>query len=349
MRSLSAILLFCSITNFCFAISLHSEDSSATSFEINVNAISDSNLTNTSNFYNRCIAWPDSFRKDRFRGVVGSSAAIWGGSLIFLNSIWYKNYPKSSFHLFNDNAEWLQMDKVGHVYSCYLGTKAFTTFFRWSGVKPSRSRTYGMIGGMAYQSVIEILDGYSYKWGFSLGDMGANLAGSCLYSVQDRLWNEQRILMKISAHTKDYKTIELLRRANNLYGSSVSERLFKDYNAQTYWLSASPGSFAKNSAWPKWLNIAIGYGADNMYGGFENIARDDFGNIEYLPNGQKVFDRTDLPRYRQFYLAPDIDWSKIPWRSKFLKDFFKLVNLKLPTPSLEYNSLNKLKINAVHF
>jgi hypothetical protein len=27
--------------------------------------------------------------------------------------------PRSDFHFINDNAEWLQMDKAGHIYSSY--------------------------------------------------------------------------------------------------------------------------------------------------------------------------------------------------------------------------------------
>ena len=35
--------------------------------------------------------------------VAGLSATGYIGSLYFLNNAWYKNYPKSSFHVFNDN------------------------------------------------------------------------------------------------------------------------------------------------------------------------------------------------------------------------------------------------------
>jgi hypothetical protein len=300
-------------------------------------------------FYQRCIAWPDTLRKDRYYAVAGGATVLWGGSMYFLNQIWYANYPKAPFHLYNDNGEWLQMDKVGHVYSTYLGTRLFTTFFRWSGVNKNKSRTLGIVGGMAYQSIIEILDGYSYKWGFSPGDMGANFTGSMLYALQDKYWGEQRIFVKYSTHRKDYKTVELLNRANQLFGESTAERIWKDYNAQTYWLSVSPSTFKKNSRWPAWLSIAVGYGAEGMYGGYENIARDDFGNIIYNPNGKPAFDRQDIPRYRQYYLAPDIDFSRIPWRSKFMKDFFKIVNLKMPLPSLELNSLGNFRVNTVHW
>ena len=48
------------------------------------------------------------------------------------------------------------------------------------------------------------------------------------------------------------------------------ERMLKDYNGQTYWLSANLKSFFQGSNIPAWLNVAVGYGADGMFGGFEN-------------------------------------------------------------------------------
>ena len=40
-------------------------------------------------------------------------------SYVGLHNLWYKKYPQSSFHFFNDFNEWNQIDKIGHVYSSY--------------------------------------------------------------------------------------------------------------------------------------------------------------------------------------------------------------------------------------
>ncbi|MFZ4546324.1 MAG: hypothetical protein ACOYN4_02755, partial [Bacteroidales bacterium] len=40
--------------------------------------------------------------------VVGYSATLVG-----LNYLWYADYPRSSFHTFNDIKEWQQIDKAG--------------------------------------------------------------------------------------------------------------------------------------------------------------------------------------------------------------------------------------------
>ena len=55
--------------------------------------------------------------------------------------------------------------------------------------------------------------------------------------------------------------------------------MLKDYNGQTYWLSANLKSFFKKSNVPTWLNISVGYGAEGMFGATENIWMDNNGNF----------------------------------------------------------------------
>ena len=43
--------------------------------------------------------------------------------------------------------------------------------------------------------------------------------------------------------------------------------MLKDYNAQTYWFSANLKSFFPEIKFTAWLNVAVGYGAEGMFGG----------------------------------------------------------------------------------
>jgi phosphoglucomutase len=132
--------------------------------------------------------------------------------------------------------------------------------------------------------------------------MSANIAGTGMYVSQELIWKEQRIQFKFSSHRIQYDE-SLKNRADELYGSSLPKRLLKDYNAQTYWLSFNIKSFNMQSSVPPWLNLALGYGAEGLFGGFENIGFDK--------NGTMNFYRPDIKRVRQWYLAPDIDFTKI--------------------------------------
>ena len=278
--------------------------------------------------------------KNRVLIVGGTSVAVYATSLIALNETWYKDYPKTSFHTINDAGEWLQMDKVGHAWSAYNLSRVSAASWKWAGLSENKSVILGTITGFSYLTVIEILDGHSANWGWSWTDMAANVAGSSLFAAQQLGWKEQRIQFKFSAHRKTYEP-DLEMRADELFGTSLAERILKDYNGQTLWLSFNINSFLRKKNIPAWLNISVGYGAEGMFGGYENIAYDEDGN--------ETFNRTDIKRYRQWFLSPDIDLTKINTKSKFLRTILAGLNaIKIPAPSLELSN-GKLKGNWLHF
>lgn len=260
-----------------------------------------------------------------------SSLALTGGSLIYLNQAWYQEYSSSKFHTFNDNDEWFQMDKCGHMFTTYQTGRLMMHAMDWAGYSRKSQLIVGGLSGFAYMSAIEVMDGYSEGWGFSWGDMGANALGSGLVVGQNLLWNEQRIQLKFSFYQSPYAQYR-----TDLLGKSLSTQVLKDYNGQTYWLSVNPSSFfKKDNRFPRWLNVAVGYGADGMLGARYNnvLVMDEHGNTKH-------FDR-----YRQYYLSLDVDFTRIPVRSKFLKAVFSCINtIKVPFPNLEL-SQGKLKVN----
>ncbi|MEI9810945.1 MAG: DUF2279 domain-containing protein [Bacteroidota bacterium] len=280
-------------------------------------------------------------KKKRQWLIAGINIAGYGGSLVLLNSAWYKGYARTGFHTFNDSKEWLQVDKTGHAWGAYNAGKTSAAMWKWAGVPSKKAALIGALSSTAYLTGIEFMDAYSAKWGWSWSDISANIIGGGLFVGQEYLWNEQRIQFKFSFHTKNYSDPVLEQRADNLFGKPWYERMLKDYNAQTYWFSANIKSFLPESKLPAWLNVSIGYGADGMYGGFENTWPDQPGN---------EIDRTDIPRKRQFYLAPDIDFTKIRTNKKWLKTVFTFLNaFKCPAPAFMMDSKGKFKMYAVYF
>jgi len=157
-------------------------------------------------------------------------------------------------------------------------------------------------------------------------------------------WQEQRIQFKFSSSFwKKYATAAAQQRAHNLYGKSPFEKILKDYNHQTYWLSVNPWSFKKEGNFPKWLNIAVGYGANGMLGGYENYGTDKITNQPY--------NFSELKRVRQFYISPDIDLSKIEFRGHKLKVLkaLNVLKIKFQMPALEYNNQGKLRFHPLFF
>jgi len=259
-------------------------------------------------------------RKWRMPLVIGGFSGLYAGSFIGLNQLWYADYPKSGFHFFDDNAEWYGIDKCGHATTAYYIGYYTMPVFQWSGM--SRKASVWTAGGLsfAYQSTIEVLDGFSAEWGASWGDIISNFSGSALFVTQELLWKEQRLMLKMSYWPSEYAD-----KRPNLLGSNFAERLLKDYNAQTYWLSCNIWSFLphrETSKFPRWLNIAVGYGANGMLGGREN------------PEEFK-----DIRRYQQFYISVDFDFTKIKTRSKFLRTLFRAISIiKVPMPAIEFST-----------
>ena len=245
-------------------------------------------------------------------------------SMVSLNQLWYANYPKSSFHTINDNGEWLQMDKMGHAMTSYYVGKLGMELMSWTGETENNKIIYGAGLGFAFLTTVEVFDGFSKEWGFSTGDIIANASGTTLLIGQELLWKEQRIQYKYSFHQTHFAN-----QNPNLLGSNFIEQSLKDYNGQTYWLSANLWSFNKSSKMPKWLNLAIGYGAENMISGYPN---------------------NNDSRNRQFYLSFDVDLTKIKTKSKLLKSVFKAINfIKIPAPTLSYSKQNNFKFNYIYF
>ncbi len=288
------------------------------------------------------ISGPLFHKPARLNTVRIGHAALYTGSLLVLNQAWYKDYPKSPIHSFDDSREWLQVDKIGHGWSAYNLARLSTATWRWAGVERTKASWAGTLSGFTFMTVIEFLDSRSAEWGWSWADMAANTLGSGLYLGQELLWREQRIQYKFSFHRMRYTDPVLRQRADNLYGKSLGERMLKDYNGQTYWLSFNLHSFLPDSKIPAWLNLAIGYGGDGMFGGFENRAFDKSGNV--------IFDRRDITRNREWYISPDIDLSKIKTNKKWVRTGLYLLNaIKIPAPALRFGKGGALQVKGFYF
>jgi len=257
------------------------------------------------------------------------------GGMTALYELWYKDYPQSSFHFFNDNSEWLQMDKAGHIYSAYhLGEFGYHAA-RFSCVSESKAVWLGGATGLLFLTGIEVFDGFSAGWGASYGDLMANTAGYLLFAGQQHFWHEQRFRLKFSYFPSDFAQY----RPETL-GNSFTSRIFKDYNAQTYWFSFSPASFSgrEDSFWPKWLCLSLGYSADGMIGGTINPSE---------VNGQIM---PSFHRQRQFYLSFDVNFSEIQTNLKVMKILLYGLNMvKVPFPAFSFGSNDKVQWHLMYF
>tara|TARA_Y100000589_G_scaffold245871_1_gene233611 strand:+ start:29 stop:925 length:897 start_codon:yes stop_codon:yes gene_type:complete len=249
----------------------------------------------------------------------------YASSLYFLDKLWYSDYPRSNFHFINDNKNWMFMDKLGHAFTSYqLGIYGYNSF-KWAGYDEMTSILYGGLSGSIFLSAVEIMDGFSSQWGASYGDFFANSAGSILFIGQQLIFDTQKINLKFS-----YFPSKTRVENKRLLGNNEIEAIFKDYNAQNYWLTFNLQEIlninSNNNI--EWLNIAIGYGANNLI---------------------QANNSNNSTAYRQYFLSLDVDFSKVNIENKLLEKIVKILSfIKIPAPTLEF-SKNNVIFHKIYF
>ncbi len=173
------------------------------------------------------------------------------------------------------------------------------------------------------------MDGYSSKWGFSISDMSSNIIGSSLFAGQELLFDKQILLPKFSYHNTPYSDLR-----PEVLGSNQIEKILKNYNGQTYWISFSPKSFLNNLPIPEWLCFSFGYSIDQRIYGDQNIAI--FQDQEYISK-------------KEFLFSLDIDLSKIKCKNTFVKTILNQLNyIKIPLPTVLFSD-NKATFYPIYF
>ena len=244
--------------------------------------------------------------KKRLNTALIGTGAVYTAGLVVLAETWYKEQGTTSFHFFNDNAQWNQVDKLGHFYSAYQLSRIGKQLFLWTNMSEKKSAIWGSVLSQALMIPLEINDGFAVEYGFSWGDIAANLLGSGFFLAQELGWQKQLIKSKFSFHTTGYAPLR-----PEVLGNGFMEELIKDYNGHTYWFSFDIYAMAgSGNKLPSWLNIALGYGAEGMV-----YAREDENN------------RNCYSSYRQYYLGLDLDLSHIKTRSKFVNSVLFFVDM----------------------
>jgi hypothetical protein len=189
------------------------------------------------------------------------AGAYYAASLYILGEMWYRHRPVVPFHFYNDFDVYLNMDKLGHAFGASVYSQVGYAALLKAGYSRKTALYAGATMGLVLMTPVEIMDGIHEGYGFSWGDMLANTTGSALVFGQEMALGEQVVRLKFS-----YSESRYARNSNGYLGENSFERFVSDYNAQTYWLSAPVSRLARSSRLPAWLNVAVGYSANGMYG-----------------------------------------------------------------------------------
>ena len=262
------------------------------------------------------------------KNIILSSTALGATSLSYfgLYNLWYKKYPQTSFHFFNDLDEWNHMDKMGHVFSSYQVARKSHLFLDKKNIEHPLEKS--CFYSLFFMMGIEVLDGFSTEWGFSNYDLISNFIGTGLFYIQEKKFNTQFLKLKFSSHLSPYATCR-----PTLLGNSFPENIFKDYNGQTYWITFDFNTrIQQKFKIFKYINLALGYSIDGFTG------------ARYNPN-LNCAECNNLKRQSQYILSFDLDLTEIETKNKFLKLFFNAFSIiKFPTPALLIQSESQFKL-----
>lgn len=224
------------------------------------------------------------------RAFLGCSALALAALIYYLlDRLWYAAAPRIRPHWFDDSRDWQQMDKVGHAFAAYQMSRIAHRLLLWAGVAPQKAHRYAALLGFAALAPIELLDSLATTHGASAYDLMANAAGAALFTAQEQAAGKQPVSFKFWFTPSPYATL----RPEKL-GHNFIERLIKDYNGQSYWLSF-PLPFLPADY--RWVRVAVGYGASGMvYGNPQQNKRAGYQSRRHFMLGMDF----ELPdRFRQ--------------------------------------------------
>ena len=227
-------------------------------------------------------------------------AAYW---LVFHKGWW--DDEESHFHFENDFDYALNLDKFGHFAAGVVLGESFYEGYRWAGASEFNAYLFAGLSAMMTHIAIDVKDGYSPEWGFSICDVLSGTLGGFLPMAERYVPLFKYIDLKWSywINTKAY------------YRQSDTGIFTDDYVNQTFWVSFKPYRLMPSGAsayYPSWLAIAAGLSID-----------------------EKVFTKEPHPR-RELYLALDYDFEAFRPQSRLARTLVKYLNyFKLPAPTIQ--------------
>jgi hypothetical protein len=147
------------------------------------------------------------------------------------------------------------IDKLGHAYSNYVGVRLLSPIFESLGNTRRESVSLATWSTVAIYTGVEVLDGFSRKYHFSIEDAIANVAGAALGYFAEHNRRLDEIL--------DFR----LYYRRSPYASSWDP--LGDYSGQRYLLVVKADAFAplRDNGFLRYLEAAVGYGASGFDAG----------------------------------------------------------------------------------
>jgi Predicted periplasmic lipoprotein (DUF2279) len=182
-------------------------------------------------------------------GGIGLTVGIYGA-----NS-WWEEGLSGSFRTedegwFGKNSYAGGADKVGHAYFTYTGARLLSRGFEALGNDPGHSLRLGVWTSLGVMTGVEVADGFSKRFHFSVEDAVANAAGALFAFLAERDPRLDALL--------DFR---LLYRRSNDARRVGEEDPIADYSGQTFLLALKADGVPRLREVPllRYLELQVGY------------------------------------------------------------------------------------------
>lgn len=228
---------------------------------------------------------------------------------VFTTYVEYRWWWEGNYHPFRFQVEGflndysLGVDKVGHLYTSHFYFHVLHNLMKWGGHDESTNLWVSTLVPALYALSIEIGDGYS-TYQFAPDDLAFNLLGVAYGFLQAKhpFFNNFKIKWSY------------FPAANRL--NTFQHPFSDDYNDHIYWLSINVHNLLPEEAqsyWPKFLNVAVGYGG-------QNISKGSVG-----------------PQLRKFAVAFDYNLTVLPLEGDTWEVIKNIVDLfHFPAPGVRF-------------
>ncbi|HLP17316.1 MAG TPA: DUF2279 domain-containing protein [Bacteroidota bacterium] len=173
---------------------------------------------------------------------------------------WREDYQYKPHKFRFENDGWFEngnrgVDKTGHFFTSYLYFHTFYDLMKWADYSESASLWTALAVPAAHAISVELCDGFS-KYSFSAYDLIANFLGMGYAYAQIK----HPYLNNFNIKWSYYPT-------SGGNAPSSTHGFAEDYSGHTYWVSVNMQGVLPEAVaqyWPKYLNLAVGYGASNV-------------------------------------------------------------------------------------
>jgi hypothetical protein len=201
------------------------------------------------------------FRKVGSVAIVG---AVYGTAWTWVSAAWWsRKYASKGFIFLDEGAFGLDTyaggsDKLGHYYANYLMNRGFAGILEWGGFSRTGAIVSSTLLTTAFFTAVEFKDAYHLNYGFSAGDVIANLAGQ---GTALALMLVPALDEAVSVKIMYFPSRDFFRALSTDGPLNTPE----DYSGQTFLLSyhlASLPIVQENPALRvlRYLDLSLGYG-----------------------------------------------------------------------------------------